>query len=125
MKRLRGRCVLLYGVLLIPAAGYSCNKGVPNMQLEKKRIIEIAKEEAQRRGYNLAALHLVEDPDHHAWSRSWRGILKHNPHLSDPTRERDFTAIYFEPKEEMQLGGDLWVLIDNHTGEILYVLPGK
>ena len=77
-----------------------------------------------RRGYDINKLNLVEDKNNERWTQSWAFTLKHNPHLSDPTKDKDFTAVYFQPKA-MQLGGDLWVLIDNVTGEVLFALPGK
>ena len=95
------------------------------MKLSKNKILEIAKDEAIRRGFDLNKLNYVEEMNTEKWNKKWKITLKANPHLSDPTINRDFTAVYFEPGSEMQLGGDLWVLVDNTSGEIIFVLTGK
>ena len=92
------------------------------MNLEQKKIIKIASKEAEKNGFNLKNLKIVIANKN--WREIWPRILKVNPHLNDPTQGRNFTVVYYRPKK-LQLGGDLWVLVDNASGEVILTLPGK
>lgn len=112
------------------------------MQISKEDLIKVATAEAKRLGFKTEEM-IALNPDvlteweayyRKAFSRNeklpktyvtdWRKQFLTLPTLSEKLEKKDVVAIYFGPKK-MQLGGDLWVLIDNKTGEVIFALPGK
>ena len=89
-----------------------------------------ASEEARRRGYDLSRSDvLVVDEEDDFWRSS---IMKQHfydtPELAQKIKGRKYFVVYYKRRSEpgkMILGGEIYVLVDKKTGEVLIVLTGK
>lgn len=123
MRRVRR---IICGVLSIAFFHVQCNspEKMATVKLSEPQLTVLAVKEAVRLGFKQGDFEVVLDSDNERWMKIWRTVSTANPTLAGPPKGRSFTALYIRPKRE-QLGGDLWVLVDNFTGEVLFRLPGK
>lgn len=91
-------------------------KGDPT--LEKNKLISIASDEALKKGYSVDALEFHVDNE----NLNWKIFLSNNPQMAHSIAGKDYSAIYFDPKDKDQVtfGGGGWILIDNGSGAVLF-----
>lgn len=94
--------------------------------ISKKEVMEIANKEVARLKYNIEEMKIETDEEnsHWKWYISKTKLIEKNQELETKLKNRNFWAIYYEPKKN-QLGGDLFIFIDKNTGEVIGLLMGQ
>ncbi len=114
-------------------------KDQPNW-LSKENILTIAISKAEEVGYKTEEMEVIYDEENRELKKHFKrtGISEYDEETSEwkpissttPEKEypeligRNYQAVYLGPKE-LILGGDLWVLIDKNTGEVITCIRGK
>lgn len=110
---------MLVGLMLVIGAGGA-------RAAQQDDLLNAANHEAQRLGYDVSHMSVAYDDGNTQWEEH------HVAHAGTPqTHEVDqrlhghvYQAVYYSPEAD-QLGGDLWVLIDAETGEVLAAVQGQ
>ncbi|MBI3996844.1 MAG: hypothetical protein HY352_04225 [Candidatus Omnitrophica bacterium] len=91
----------------------------------RSELLTIADEEARRHGVDIEQASVSFDGFNSAWGayverRKSIGLNTAAPELNG----RGYWAVYYAPMTPMR-GGDLWVMIDKSTGEVIMALEGE
>lgn len=89
-----------------------------------------ASEEAGRKGYDLSKsdASVADEKDDFWCSSIMKQHLDDTPELAQRIKGKKYFVVYYKRRPEpdkMILGGELYVLVDKKTGEVLAVLAGK
>ncbi len=117
------------GVIVIICIGSTvmCKAKNEKMNISIQQAIEKANIKAKQLGYNLSSMTVIGDVDNTKW-KHFAGridLVTHFPALAEQIKGKEYFAIYYQPNNVEQFGGDLWIFTDRHTGEILGVWQGK
>ena len=98
--------------------------------IDKSRALEIAKAEAVRLGYDPGHMEAYADEANSRWLEFVKpgDVSKAYPELATKLEGKKYWAIYFGPQPEpgvLTFGGDLWVFVSIHDGDVLGVVRGK
>lgn len=117
----------IIGILSFMTLTLSCVEPTyaPTKMLTLKEAIGIANREALRLGYDLSTLVVEADEENSAWDIHVAGSpnIRENQRLMEQLKNRKYWAIYYGPRKPA-VGGDLFILIDATTGEIIAVDRG-
>ncbi len=100
--------------------------GVNERSLSKEQIIEIANAEARRHGWNPERWTTIYDEGNALWE-PYLSLLGDPPQPLKPVpppselQGRDYQVVVYR-RHDVTLSGDLFVMVDRHTGEVIYVL---
>ena len=110
------------------------HKGKPNRQInltqEQKEILEVAHKKARELGYEPDKVNFFYDVNNKAWNDTY-GLAINNKEISLQNDEykklvgRNFQAVHYSSSKKYSLGGDIFVLIDKKTKEVIIVQRGK
>jgi hypothetical protein len=124
MNRLAG-ATLFCAFMAMCGACRSSPKAAVGVPLDAA--VTIAASEARRLGYDLDAMRSDWDSANKSWKEFSSSQSSDYP--SEPLRTKleheSYWAVYFGPREEHRMGGDVWVFISRETGECLGVIRGK
>ena len=91
----------------------------------RSEILAIADAEAKRLGYDVEHMSVAFDLYNTQWEQfEMQSVQNTPPPMVQALTGRDFFAVYYGPMQA-QSGGDLWVFVDRHTGEIVTTIRGK
>lgn len=95
----------------------------PMSRLSLQEVKKRADQEARRLEYRPEAMKAQFDETNSAWIDYSNKV----PDLAvkEKLKGKDFAAVYYGPKQDFVLGGDLWVFIDRKTGDVVAVLRGQ
>ncbi len=90
------------------------------------QVVLIANTEAKKLNYSPDDFNIKIDVKNSLWQDyvSKGDLLEKNLTIKDKLKNKDFWAVYYDPKRE-QMGGDLWVFVDKKTGVIINILRGQ
>ncbi len=114
MKRLSAVLALL-SFLVLPAA-FAEGEVLATEVITLKAVAK-----AKEAGYPLTNIRVVHD----------KGNMLFEEHMKQTGGEtlalkgKDYQAVYFQPKDTAIKDGDMWVVVDRHSGEVLYHSKGK
>ncbi len=107
-------------------------KSVPLSFAEEmqEKAVEIANKKAIELGYDLNIMIIDIDEENTGWNNyisydKSHDFWKENPELRDKLMSRSYWAVYYGPNKVNQLGGDLWVVVDKETYQIITYLRGQ
>lgn len=109
-------CVLFFGC----APAFCAQKELP-----KEKIIAIAKESAQAKGFKLEAVRVIYDKDGRLWSERFgyaTGEIAKNHGILIKGFLKNYRIVYFDFKEPIK---DVWVFVDKDTGDVFEVYQEK
>jgi len=89
----------------------------PTFSKEQQLIIDAANAAVQEHGADLKKFYVVYDEGNALWRSSVGNI--HVPELDG----HDYQLVIYAHRDKLQIGGDLWVLVDKNTREVLIVIP--
>lgn len=84
----------------------------------------MAREKATELGYDVGGMMADIDEHNFGWKRYSSNLyIEHNQKVENILDKKEYWAIYFGPRKLNTLDGDLWVLVDKKTYEILLTIP--
>jgi hypothetical protein len=110
------------------AQGSEGQVGLNEHTLSKEQIIAIANVEARRHGWNPERWVTIYDRENAEWE-SVLSLFRAPPPPIKPVpppaqlEGRDYQVVIYR-RQDVALSGDLFILVDRNTGEVLYVLHG-
>jgi len=126
-------------ILGISSSAYA-QKQQTEVSLSQEETISIAIKKAKELGYNPGEMNIIFDEgnkklkDHLSRvgvsvydekTKEWKSESGTTPEKEYPLLAgRNYQAVYFSPKMSMK-GGDLWVFVDNDTGEVITFIGGE
>lgn len=118
--------IIMSIVALLLTACALREREVTRMDIAKEKVLQISNREAEKLGYNLSELTVNIDDKNSLWEEYIKSgpILEYDQALKNTLENKEYWAIYYRPKR-LQKGGDLFVFIDKHTGEVLTSAKGK
>jgi hypothetical protein len=100
--------------------------GMNERTLSKEQIIEIANAEARRHGWNPERWITIYDEGNAHWG-SYLSLFRAPPPPLKPVppppelEGRDYQVVIYR-RQDVPISGDLLVMVDRHTGEVIYVM---
>lgn len=106
--------------------GHMPLKGETTMS-NQATLINLAKKEAEKRGYNCETLDFHIDEENKYWLNFLANYSKSNPDIVRQLSDKDYSVIFFDSKikNEPIFGGGGWILIDKTTSRVLLFQPMK
>lgn len=131
MVNIEKKIVSLLLVIFIMGCGY-LNGETRSKLIDKKKTREISIAEAERLGYNTSLMNISIDENNTLWRKyssslnltTGATLLDEMPEVKNKLRNKIFWAVYFDPRNIEQHGGDLWVFVDRTTGDVILYLKG-
>lgn len=122
---------MLLLILLLIVSNTGCigltNK-VEKMHISKEEAIEIANKELLKQDFDVTQKNVSADKENTAWNRHFLSdetAIENNLHIVESLKDKNYWAIYYQPKERRFLGGEAWVFVDKNTGEIILLFYAK
>src|SRR3989338_3963929 len=110
-------CLLVVSSMLCQPAGLAFAK------TDKSTLIQSAVDQAKALGYETSQMNVVYDEGNLKAEEQFKdsGIPAHQ---KAALTGKNWQAVYLGPKR-LQLGGDLWVFVDQDTGKVITYIGGK
>ncbi|MBI4717899.1 MAG: hypothetical protein HY763_08865 [Planctomycetes bacterium] len=121
-------------LILLAAFAAGCTQppsDAPKVTNVCQKALPAARTQAEKLGYDLAALEPRCEDDNAAWQKYVAArpkLYDDIPDLKAKLTDKPYWAVHFGPKPEgprPAKGGDLWVFVHKESGEVLTYLRGK
>ncbi len=125
MKQLAALVAVL--AMLGSGGAWAMAGGEGSTHWSRSKILATADAQAKRLGYDVEQMSVAFNFSNAQWRDYMKkvGYPKTMPKwLHDKLQNREVLAVYYAPMKK-QLGGDLWIFLDWHTGEFVEALRGK
>ena len=91
--------------------------------LTNDQLLQIAKTEAERRGYDVKRLRFHIDSTNENWNKFWPPFSKYNPDITERLKGKEVAAIYYDQEADGKsvtlFGGGGWILIDKISYKVV------
>ena len=96
-------------------------KEAANMNIDREQAIKMANQFLSERKYDLNNKNINLDDSNSKWKEfsSNERFMASNIKTLSKLEGKDYWAVNFYPKEKLILGGEAWVFVDKHNGEVI------